>query len=93
MAKAKNKPVSENKEALLSEIEALKNHIRRLEIEKDILEKATDLLKKDLGIELKSLKSKEKTRIIDALNQEYSVAELLPYLHLPRSSYYYHHRS
>lgn len=46
MFKAKNKPVSNNKESLLPEIDALKNHIRRLEIEKGILEKTTELLKK-----------------------------------------------
>ncbi|KUG04798.1 hypothetical protein ASZ90_017779 [hydrocarbon metagenome] len=38
MPKAEDKPLPDDKDALLSEIESLKRQIRKLKLEKDILE-------------------------------------------------------
>ena len=55
-----------------------------------ILKKANELLKKGLGVDLPLLSNQEKTRLVDALRQLYSLSELFAALGLPRSSYFYH---
>ena len=78
-----------DKDQLLLLIEDLKKDIQRLKMEKDILEAAAELIKKDPGVDLKDLSNREKTIIIDALKHEYSLKSLLAKLHLSKSSYYY----
>ncbi len=78
--------------ALSEEIDSLKKQIHRLQLERDILEKANELLKKDLGINLQRLTNKERTLLIDALRNTYSLAELLKQLRIPKSSYFYHNK-
>lgn len=91
MAKAeKQSPdLPDDKNQLLSEIESLKVQVRRLKLEKDILEAAAELVKKDPGVNLKSLSNREKTILVGALKPEYALQELLDGLCLPKSSYYY----
>lgn len=91
MAKAKkpNQDLPDDKDQLLSEIESLKEQVRRLKLEKDILEAAAELIKKDPGVDLKSLSNREKMMLIDALKDNYPLKDLLKGLSLPRSSYYY----
>ena len=85
--KADNLP--DDKEQLLSEIETLKRDIQRLKMEKDILEAAAELIKKDPGVDLKDLSNREKTILVGALKSEYPPQALLTALSLARSSYYY----
>ena len=85
--KADNLP--NDKEKLLSEIEALKRDIQRLKMEKDILEAAAELIKKDPGVDLKDLSNREKTILVGALKSEHPPQALLTALSLARSSYYY----
>ena len=40
-------------------------------MQKDILEKAAEIIKKDRGINLKNLTNKEKAILIDALRKKY----------------------
>jgi hypothetical protein len=54
------------------------------------LKKANELLKKDLDVDLPLLSNREKTTLVDALREEYRLAELLERLDLARSSYFYH---
>lgn len=54
------------------------------------MKKANELLKKGLGVDLPLLSNQEKTRLVDALRQLYSLSELFAALGLPRSSYFYH---
>lgn len=91
MAKAekKNLDLPNDKDQLLSEIDKLKEQVRRLKIEKDILEAAAELIKKDPGVDLKELSNREKTALIGALKNEYPLKSLLDKLGLSRSSYYY----
>jgi transposase InsO family protein/transposase-like protein len=92
MPKSEDRSLPDDKEALLSEIDRLKRQIRKLKLEKDILEGAVELIKKDPGIDLKSLANREKAILVDALKNEYSLNELLGCLGMARSSYFYHRK-
>ena len=88
----KEKPLPDDRDALLSEIETLKNQIKRLKLEKDVLEGTVEILKKDPGVDPENLTNKEKTILVDALRNEHPLNELLVYLKLARSSYFYHRK-
>ncbi|WP_347557879.1 IS3 family transposase [Robbsia sp. KACC 23696] len=75
---------------LEKQVESLPRDIRKLELERDILAKANELVKKGIGIDLQLLSNREKTTLVDALKQTYALPELLPALRLARSSYFYH---
>lgn len=91
MAKVKKKPleVPKDKDQLLSEIEALEEQVKRLQLEKDILEAAAAQIKKDPGVDLNDLSNREKTVLIDALKHKHPLNALLNGVGLSRSSYYY----
>jgi len=82
-------PSSERGE-LEQQLETLRRNIRRLQLEQDLLKKANELLKKDLGIDQQLLTNREKTQLVDALRSTYTLPELLREVGLPRSSYFYH---
>lgn len=77
------------KAELEAKVKRLENDVYRLQLERDVLEKAGDILKKEKGISLDKLTNKEKALLIDALRNKYKLNELLPVLHLPKSSYCY----
>ena len=83
-------PKSSERTELEEQLEVLRREIRRLQLEQDILKKANELLKKDLGIDRRLLTSREKTVLVDALRTTYPLNDLLRELGLPRSSYFYH---
>ena len=78
------------RDELEKQVEALQRDIRRLQLEQDILKKANELLKKDLGIDQQLLTNREKTQLVDALRPSYTLTELLGAVGLPRSSFFYH---
>lgn len=82
-------PVPERAE-LERQLESLQRDIRQLQLERDLLEKANELLKKGLGVDLQLLSNREKTLLVDALKERYALPELLAQLDLARSSYFYH---
>ena len=92
VASKNDKPLPDDRDALLSEIETLKHQIKRLKLEKDILEGTAEIIKKDPGVDPKNLTNKEKTLLVDALRNEHPLKELLAFLELPRSSYFYHRK-
>jgi putative transposase len=71
-------------------VETLKRDIHQLQLEHDLLKKATELLKKGLGVNLRLLSNRDKVLLVDALKDSYSLSALLVTLNLPRSSYFYH---
>jgi len=75
---------------LQRQVESLRQDIRQLQLEHDLLKKANELLKKGLGVDLPLLTNREKTILVDALKQTYALSELLIELGLARSSYFYH---
>ncbi|HGN3393160.1 IS3 family transposase [Pseudomonas aeruginosa] len=72
------------------QVESLRRDIRRLQLEHDLLKKASEIIKKDLGVGLQLLTNREKTLLVDALKQTYALPDLLTELGLARSSYFYH---
>lgn len=58
-------------------------------MEKDILEKAGEILKKAEGINPQNLSNRDKTLVIDALKDKYRIKDLLSLLRLSKSSFYY----
>lgn len=75
--------------SLKEEMQRLQKDIYQLRIEKDILEKAAELLKKDESIDINDLTNKEKTIIINALRDQYQLKVLLKSLKIAKSSYFY----
>ena len=69
--------------------EQLQRDIEHLRMQKDILVKCAEVLKKDGGASLKSLSNKEKTLVIDALRPHYKLKDLLKEFGLAKSSYCY----
>lgn len=63
--------------------------IKELELENDILKQTIEILKKERGIDLLRLKNREKTMIIDALRDKYSLSHLIGKLGISKSSYCY----
>lgn len=84
-----NSELLSEKVKLSHQVEVLQQEVRRLQLEKDILEKAAEIIKKDKGISLKTLTNREKARVIDALRDKYLLKELLKILDMAKSSYCY----
>jgi transposase InsO family protein/transposase-like protein len=83
-------PTGSERAELELQIETLRRDVRRLQLEQDLLKKANELLKKDLGIDRRLLTNREKTELVDALRSTYALPELLREVGLPRSSFFYH---
>ena len=81
---------SSERDELERELEHLQQDVKRLKLEQDILKKANELLKKELGIDQQLLTNREKTQLVDALRSTHALADLLAEIKLPRSSYFYH---
>ena len=90
MKRQQDAPASPDRAELEQQLETLQRDIRRLQLEKDVLKKANELLKKELGIDRQHLTNREKTQLVDALRATYTLTELLCEVDLPRSSYFYH---
>lgn len=71
------------------EIDAMKAQMFEMQLEIDVLKEVLNILKKDPGIDLKSLTNSEKVVLIDALRTKYSLPILLIKVRLSKSSYYY----
>ncbi|MCR5694578.1 MAG: IS3 family transposase [Clostridia bacterium] len=81
--------LSEGEPASSPEIEDLKAQLSEMRLEIDILNETINVLKKDPGVDLTSLRNREKAVIIGALKSKYSLPILLKRLSLSKSSYYY----
>jgi putative transposase len=90
MKRQSKPPADPDKAQLEQQLEALRVEMRRLQLEHDLLKKANEILKKDLGVNLQLLTNREKTMLVDALRPAHAVKELLAALGLARSSYFYH---
>lgn len=77
---------------LKDQVKQLQDEIYHLQMQKNILEKAGEIIKKDQGIFLEELTNQEKTILIDALRPTYKLFELLKNIDIPKSSYGYHKR-
>ncbi|MDF2672541.1 MAG: transposase [Clostridiales bacterium] len=77
------------KDDLSSQVTELQKEVHRLKIERDIYEKAAEIIKKDQGINLQTLTNREKAIIINALRESYQLKELLEIMLMSKSSYCY----
>lgn len=77
------------RDQLSQQVLELQQQIHRLELEKDVLEKVAELIKKGKGINLKDLTNREKATVIDALRKKYPLKELLSVFHVAKSTYCY----
>lgn len=80
-------------EELAAYVGKLKDQIRRLELERDILEGTVEIVKKDPSADVRTLSNKEKATLIGAMREKHPLNELLGALGLPKSSYFYQRRS
>ena len=71
------------------ERDELQHEVYRLQMERDILEAASAVIKKEQGVNLEELTNREKAEIINALRQRYQLNELLDALCIAKSSYCY----
>ena len=90
MKRHNNSPPVPEREELERQLESLQRDIRQLQLERDLLKKANEIVKKGLGVDLQLLTNREKTLLVDALKELYPLPELLAQLGLARSSYFYH---
>jgi len=90
MKRKQHLPSDAERSELEQEVDTLRREVRRLQLEQDLLKKANELLKKDLGIDRRLLTNREKTQLVDALRSKYTLGGLLLEAGLPRSSYFYH---
>ena len=74
---------------LRQEEQKLKEQIYRLQLERDALEAAANVIKKDQGINPEKLSNKEKVIAIDTQRNKYALKELLAVFKLSKSSYFY----
>jgi transposase-like protein len=79
----------EKKSNLKLQVLELKEEVHRLKIERDIYEKAAEIIKKDQGINIQQLTNREKAIIINALRDTYLLKELLEIISMAKSSYCY----
>jgi len=79
----------EKKDDLSTQVAELQKEVQRLKIERDIYEKAAELIKKDQGINIQTLTNREKAIIINALRESHTLNELLVIIHMAKSSYAY----
>ena len=73
----------------VQDISELQDQIKQLQMEVDVLKEALNLLKKDPGINVTELKNREKAVVIDAMKNKYPLPQLLKFLRMAKSSYYY----
>jgi putative transposase len=90
MKRDKQQSAETERAELEQQVESLRRDIRNLQLEHDLLKKANEIVKKDLGVNLQLLSNQEKTMLVDALRDDYPVPELPGRLALARSSYFYH---
>lgn len=74
---------------LKQERDLLEANVHRLNLEKAVLEKAAEIIKKDEGVNLENLSNREKTLVIDALRSTYKLKDLLQVFSMAKSSYCY----
>lgn len=81
--------LEKDNEQLKAENERLKQENFQLQLMNDVLTEAAKVLKKDEGINLKTLTNREKMLVIDTLRSRYQLKILLKIMNMAKSSYCY----
>lgn len=86
---AENEELRLKYEELMQTVADLKKEAYYLRLECDALQMAAKMLKKAGGINLKTLRNREKAGVIDALREKYRLKDLLEAFAISKSSYCY----
>lgn len=81
--------LKEQLEAIKKELHEAKKQLYKAQLEKDVYEKAAEILKKEIGCSLKNFTNREKAMVIAALKDKYPVKEILEVFEMAKSSYFY----
>ena len=81
--------ISNNSDKSCDDVITLQQEVHRLKLERDVLEKAIDLLKKEMGADVTTLSNRDKAIVISTLVGDYTLVELLSHFKMAKSSYYY----
>lgn len=84
-----NTDLLNKKKSLEKQVKDLQQEVDRLRLEREILDVAADVIKKDQGINLKTLSNREKTIVINALRDKAQLKDFLEILNIAKSSYCY----
>lgn len=76
-------------DTLRAKVKVLEKRVHELQVEHDILVKASEILKEDHGVNPQTPSNREKPLLVDALTDSYRLRELLAAVQLPRISYHY----
>lgn len=79
--------------ALPDDPEELKRRVLELQFENDLMREVVELVKKDPGVDPRSLSNREKAALIDAMRGTYSLSFLASRLRIAESSYHYARRA
>lgn len=77
------------KEAVERELSEMKKQLYKAHLEKDVYEKAAEILKKEMGDDLKDFSNREKAIVIEVLRHKYPVKEILLVFEMAKSSFCY----
>jgi hypothetical protein len=69
-------PPGPEREELECKLKTRRRDIRRLRLEQDLPKKVNEISKKDTGINRQLLNNREKTLLVDALRQTYTLVDL-----------------
>lgn len=81
--------LQEKKKELLMEVDNLQKQIRRLKLERDVYDKAAELVKKDPSVDPKNLTNKEKAILVDAVREHHPFQEAMECVGIKRNTYYH----
>jgi putative transposase len=81
--------LKEEKKLVEQELKKTQAELYRAHLEKDVYEKAAEILKKEMGNNLKEFSNQEKAMVIIALRDKYPVKRILEVFDMAKSSYCY----
>ena len=81
--------LKEEKRLVEQELKKTQAELYRAHLEKDVYEKAAEILKKEMGDNLKEFSNQEKAMVIIALRDKYPVKRILEVFDMVKSSYCY----
>lgn len=83
------KKSNQKQEKLEQEVIELRKEKAKLLLENQVLKKANEIIKKEIGTDYSLLNNKEKTLVVSALKNSFSIKELLLIINLKKSTYFY----
>jgi len=89
MTEESKEQLQEKKKELLMEVDNLQKQIRRLKLERDVYDKAAELVKKDPSVDPKNLTNREKAILVDAVREHHPLQDAMECVGIKRNTYYH----